>query len=163
MKPFKVIVVLLLMLFLFASCNPFSKKEEDGFYNYSRISYKYRLPIHDPYEIVSMDNGKSWNLDFKGTNPPKPLGMQWLTKIGFADSFFVVYSPQDFAFSSDHDQVWTVINYRSKEEKVYTKHEAYIGFFAARKIDTAKLMDITAAFVSFEKEKKLPKEWLGHP
>jgi hypothetical protein len=152
-----------LMLYLFASCNPFSKKEEDGFYSYSRISYKYRLPIHDPYEIISMDNGKSWNFEFKGIHPPKPLGMQWLTKIGFTDSFFVVYSPQDFAFSSEHDQVWTVVNYRSKQENVYTQHATYMGFFSARKIDTAKLVGITEAFDFFEKEKKLPKDWPSQP
>lgn len=69
-------------------------KKDDGFYDYSRINYIYRLPIIEPYEITSPDNGSSWSIAFKN-NPPPTHGVQFLTNIGIRDSVFILYSPRD--------------------------------------------------------------------
>lgn len=135
-----------------------NKDKEEGFYSYSKVNYIYRLPVIEPYEITSPDNGVNWAIAFKNS-PPPAHGVQFLTKIGIHDSVFVVYSPRDLSFSSDHPQVWAVIDITKKEEKVFTTEAEYNTHLKSRGLKEIKLYDINAVFANFDKNKKLPPEW----
>lgn len=133
--------------------------KEEGFYEYSRISYIYRLPVIEPYEITSPDNGANWTITFKNNPSSIHDGAQFLTKIGIHDSIFIVYSPRDLSFSSDHPQVWALIDIPKKEEKVFTSEKDYKVYLRAKGIEDLKLHDINALFIDFDKNKRLPPEW----
>jgi len=150
-------VTFLIISFLYMSC--WNNDKQEGFYDYSRISYIYRLPVIEPYEITSPDNGANWTIAFK-SSPPPAHGVQFLTNIGIRGSVFVVYSPRDLSFSSDHPQVWAVIDISKKTEKIFTKEAEYYAYLKSIGLKDIKLYDINEVFVDFDKNKKLPLEWI---
>jgi len=134
-----------------------NRKTED-FYSYSKISYIYRFPLIEPYEITSPDNGVNWVIEFKNT-PPPARGIQFLTHIGVKDSVLVVYSPRDLSFSSDHPQVWVVVDVAKKEEKVFTSEIDYGAHLKSKGLVEIKLYEINKIFENFDATNKLPPEW----
>ena len=157
----KTLIYFPIMACFFICCNLKDKKETNRFYNYSRINYIYRLPIIEPYEITSPDNGASWSIAFKNF-PPPTHGVQFLTKIGVKDSVFIVYSPRDLSFSSDHPEVWVVVNTR-KDERVFTTENEYKRYLLTQGINEIKLYDINTVFREFEEKVILPPEWPEQP
>lgn len=149
------VITVTVMAFLFGSCNWGTNKKKVGFYDYSRVNYIYRLPLIEPYEITSPDNGASWGIAFKN-NPPAAHGVQFLTNIGIQDSVFVVYSPKDLSFSSDHPQVWVVVDVANKEEKIFTNEKDYNTHLKNKGLKDIKLYEINPLYTDFDKNRKLP-------
>lgn len=145
-------------IFFLTTCNSGSGKKEVGFYDYSKIDYIYRLPLIEPYEITSPDNGVNWILAFKGTSPPSH-GVQFLTKVGMKDSVFVVYSPRDLSFSSDHPNVWAVVDVEKKEEKLFTNEWEYKAYLTNRGMGDISLYEINTVFKRFDNDKTLLVQW----
>jgi len=139
----RITVIFLIASFLNTSC--WNNDKEEDFYNYSRISYIYRLPVIKPYEITSPDNGKNWAIAFKNS-PPPVHGVQFLTNIGIQDSVFIVYSSEDLSVPG-HPQVWAVIDVVKKE--VHLKNKG---------LEDIRLYEINTVFETFDKNKKLPHE-----
>jgi hypothetical protein len=152
MKTTKIVLVI---AFLIMSCSNNDKNK--GFYDYSRVSYIYRLPVIEPYEITSRDNGANWVISFKDSPPAHAI--QFIKSIGRQDSIFVVYSPMDLSVPG-HPPVWLVVDAAEKKEKVFTEEKAYMLHLKSNHLEKVKLYDIQTVFMDFDKKKKLPPEWL---
>lgn len=144
------------------SCNLGTLKKK-GFYDYSRISYIYRLPLIEPYEIQSPDNGNIWTLGFRTSPPPSIMGVQFLSKVGIKQSIIVVYSKNDFSHSSEHPELWTVINTSAQTENIFLTADKYERYLKSQNIHDIKLYDINEVFKIFDTEKRLPIEWGNQP
>lgn len=131
-----------------------------GFYDYSRLDYEYRLPLLKPYEITSSNDGSNWLLINKLRNPSfRTKGVQFLSQVGIKDSIIVLYSPRDLSFSSDHPQIWTVLDLKRKSDTCLFSSDDYYGYLSSNGIDTVLLYDINLIFKDFDAQKKLPPEW----
>lgn len=154
----KVLIAVVGAMLLASACNVGGSKKDVGFYDYSKINYIYRLPLIEPYEVTSPDNGANWTLSFKNVSPPSH-GVQFLTKVGIKDGFFVAYSPRDLSFSSDHPKVWAVVDVMKKEEKVFTDEAAYKAYLKSKGLEEINLYELNTVFQKFDSSKTLPDEW----
>ena len=148
-------IIFLFTFFLIVSC--WNNNQQQGFYDYSRVSYIYRLPIVDPYEITSPDNGVNWIIELK-TNSSPSHEAQFLTKIGIHDSMLVVYSPRDLSVPG-HPQGWVVVDIPIKEEKIFSNESDYKLYLRQKGVKDMQFRNVNDVFADFDKIKKLPPEW----
>jgi hypothetical protein len=136
---------------------------KQGFYDYSRINYVYRLPLIEPYEIKSPDNGATWVMDFKNPNPPSKMGVQFLTQVGIKDSIIVVYAKNDYSYSSDHPELWTVVNAAGQSENIFLSKQEYENYLKSQNAGNITLYEINGVYELFDTENKLPDGWGNQP
>ena len=160
MRNGKIYLVCLMMWFshFFMGCNNTSKK---GFYDYSSYSDLVRVPLIEPYEIISADQGNTFTFMLPFDKINKLYYTDQITptdSIGINDNFIVLYT-KGMNLGSNKTQAWFLIDIKNKDEVAFTKHEEFQEFIHSKKIGTIKLYDCKSIYSVFASKGSLPTEW----
>ena len=141
--------VFVFRLIISTSCNEAGKKKE-GFYEFSQTWDLYRVPLIDPFQVISADQGNTWTLKRFDKEDV-------VSKVGINGSVMVVFSRRT-ALPGKMTQAWFVLRPDTKEE-VFTSETEYKSYLTSIGLGSVKLYDINQVFSDFDKYKKLPEEW----
>jgi hypothetical protein len=147
-------MLLVLMLPLILSCDS-GEINRNGFYNYSEAHNCWRLPLLEPYELLSPYDKKNWGFVSKlGLK-----GVHWLSKVGVKDSIIVLYTKQEFSYSSDHPELWVVVNAKKRTEEIFSTNKDYKKCLRMAGVNDVSLHEINEVYEKFDKENVLPVDW----
>jgi hypothetical protein len=148
----KTIIRSVIVICLLTGCNQSeNNQKKDGFYDYSQTLDLYRIPLIEPYQIISADRGYSWMFERGGLS-------NVVNKVGIEDSVIVLYSSRT-ALVDGMSQAWFVLKAGSKEEKVFKTEEDYNKYLRFIGIDSIRIYEVNQVFTEFDKTKRLPPEW----
>lgn len=151
-------IACLVMTFLFMSCWNSHNNKKEGFYDYSQTWDLYRVPLIEPYQIISADKGHSWSLNLKGNEIKGVSSINNIQSIGLYDTIFTVFSPR-IDIPGDRTNVWFIINAAKKEGKYFVTEKDFKNYLKEHGLAEIKLYEINQVFTDFDKEKRLPPEW----
>lgn len=151
----KIISIIIIIVLLTTSCNETrnaNNSTDMEFYNFSKTSDLYRLPLVKPHELISADRGFLWF--YKGNN----IDIE-VDSIGISDLFIVIYSSSVYKPKlSGRFEQWLVINHTTNEAKTINTLSEYESFKKNNNI-TVKLYSVNEVFDVFNKSLQLPSEW----
>jgi hypothetical protein len=148
----KIIIRFVIMICLPIGCNQSgNNQKKDGFYDYSQTLDLYRIPLIEPYQIISADRGYSWMFERAGLS-------NVVNQVGIEDSVIVLYSSRT-ALNDGMSQAWFVLKAGTKEEKLFKTEEDYNKYLRLIGIDSIRIYEVNQVFAEFDKNKRLPPEW----
>jgi hypothetical protein len=157
--------LLLTVLILMVSCNSSDHKGkgENEFYTYSHDGDLCRIPMIEPYELISPactdTNNWFFNLPFQTIELENQISE--IRTIGIKDSLIVIYR-QDYYKPIDGREcpdAWFVVDVAHKKDMVFTSENEYSAYLHANHVDTIILYRVGKVFKDFDEQDKLPTEW----
>jgi hypothetical protein len=131
---------------LFCTCN---FKRNVSFYCDEAAAYDvWRLPIVEPFELISSDTLKGWTLSWLATYNFDSIGHHSIDSLNFRNGIILC----------SIDNGWhqkAVIDIYGKREVIFKTQDEYIKFTESRKLPK-ELFHITTVFSEWRSTKKLP-------
>jgi hypothetical protein len=159
---------ILTVIFLYTTYSCSNEVGKKGFYDYSEYEDVCRLPLIQPYEALSFDDGKSWFYRLRDSSL-SPFQFSEIDSVGIADSIIVLYKKDCIAFqtksgktvmiSKGGSPVWLLIDVRIKSETYLASSFSYKNYFDSLKIKQPKLNSIRQVFDTFDVKRTLPFGW----
>lgn len=167
------IAVILLLLATLISCQ--NETRQDDFYSYTKKWDLWRVPILDPYEIVSPTNSDDWFLIIKQPklshkdyfNPGDDYEFQLtnIDSVGVADSILVFKSRREYWPKLSGEYATTlIINTKTKEQFIFSDehHQSEIRQkLKSLKVENMLLYSFEEVKQDFQTKQILPKGWRG--
>lgn len=167
------VAVILLLFSALLSCQ--SKTNKADFYGYTKRGDLWRVPILEPYEIVSPTNSDDWTLIIKHPklshkdyfNPGDEYEFQLtsINSVGVADSILVFKSQRLYwpKLSGDY-KTTLIINARTKEQFIFSDvhHQSEIRQkLKSLKAENTTLYSFDKVKRDFQVKRTLPQGWRG--
>lgn len=151
----KIFTTLIILLVIITACNSDTKIKSIGFYDYTKKWDLNRIPLIEPYQLLSADNGHSWV--FKRNDKEDVINYA-----GISDSTIVLFSKRT-ALPGMMSKAWFVIKLNPYNEKLFTNEMDYKKQLENFGLSSVKLYDVKLIFQEFSQLNKLPKEWTQQP
>lgn len=159
-------IQLVVLLFITHSCS--NEVSNKGFYDYSQYEDICRLPLIQPYEALSFNEGRHWFYRLNDSSL-SPEEFSEIDSVGIADSIIVLYKKDCIAFQTKNGKteminkggspVWLLIDARVKSEIYLASPFSYKAFLDSLKIKQLKLNSIKQVFDTFDMKRILPFGW----
>ena len=149
------ILIYLSILLTFISCQNTEKEMKDGFYSNFSYGDIIRIPLIEPLELVSPDDGQNWFF--------KPVFNQLdnfnleidnVESYGVHDSLIVVYSKRLY-IKSQMTEAWVVTDLSKEVERVFLTEKEYDSWIKSNDLDAIELYECNEAFQYFKNNGKL--------
>lgn len=140
-------------------CQP-KKTRNNNFYNYSKDWDLDRIPLIQPYELISADKGYLWvlrnkELDYK----KKKYYDAGVEKVGVYFNYIILYTSSTY-FDYKMTELWIVINTHNDTTVYYTEEDKYITGIRKMEIKIPLTLYTTSEiFNKFKDSFILPEEW----
>lgn len=159
------------IIFLFTACH--NETPRVDFYSYTKRWDLWRVPILEPYEIVSPTNDSSWffiikkpnihHKDYYNDNNKFELHLSGIDSIGVKNSLIVLKSKKHYwpRLSGEY-KTTLIVNTKSGEQFIYSnKHHTkeLSDKLHELKIEDTKLYRFTAIKDNFQSTQTLPADW----
>lgn len=151
----KINTAVIILLGILTACNSENTKKQESFYDNSKKWDLNRIPLIEPYQLLSADNGYSWV--FKRNDKEDVIN-----KVGISDSTIILFSNRT-ALPGMMSKAWFVIKLNPYNEKVFTNEIDYKTYLTEIGVSRADLHDVGLIFQEFNEQNKLPKEWSQQP
>jgi hypothetical protein len=165
------IAAILLLLTTLISCQ--DETRQDDFYSYTKEWDLWRVPILDPYEIVSPTNSDDWFLIIKQPklshkdyfNPGDDYEFQLtdIDSVGVTDSILVFKSRREYWPKLGGDYRTTlIINAKTKEQFIFSDehHQSEIRQkLKSLKVENVLLYSFEKVKQDFQTKRILPEGW----
>lgn len=167
------IAVILLLFTALLSCQGRTKKA--NFYSYTKKWDLWRVPILEPYEIISPTNSEDWTLIIKHPklshkdyfNPGDEYDFQLtsIDSVGVADSILIFKSQSLYwpKLSGDY-RTTLIINAKTKEQFIFSdKHHQSESRqkLKSLKAENIPLFSFDKVKQDFQTKRTLPEGWKG--
>ena len=168
----KLLLYILILLSVSTSCN-FRTDSRDDFYSYSKSGDLWRVPLIDPYEIVSPTNSGSgdWFLTIKNHKIDGPnyfhsgdeFQLSSIKTIGILDSVIVAANENEYwpKLSGQYPST-LIIDVKTKNQFLYSnKHHAeeLKEKMKELKIEGIEMLEWNMVKNDFLENLKLPENW----
>ncbi len=154
-----ILIALALIIGIIMGCQH-KKSKDNNFYNYIRDRDLDRVPLIQPYEIISADKGEYWQLrnqefDYK----EKQYYNEGVEKVGIYLNYIILYTSSTY-FDYKMTELWVVINTNSDSTSYYIEEDKYKTGIRKMGIKlSVTLYTTTEVFKQYEDNFTLPKEW----
>lgn len=159
----------ILFALLFIGCNHNSSKQD--FYSYSKSFDLWRLPLLEPYELISPTNSGYWFLTIKNPGFKNPdfyisgneFQLSNIESIGILDSVIVIHSTNIYwpKLSGSYNTT-LIIDSKNENKYIYSdqhQRSALNDKLGELNVKSIKLYPIESVLKSFQADLSLPKEW----
>jgi hypothetical protein len=151
---FKKIILAAFSVMLLSSCGNSNNKQEMKFYKQSKAADLYRIPLIQPYELISADRGASWH--YKTANDQ--IGN--VDAVGINNTIVVIHSPSVYRPDlGGNVEQWHIINASDGTEMDLTTESDYEAYKKKLNLYQIKLYNVNDLFREFDNKGTLPLEW----
>lgn len=152
----KTIIIGTIALFTACQSGGNEKTMKNEFYTESHRDDLIRIPLLDPVELISADEGNEWLMKLPfGQIRDRNLDVSAIERIGVQDSVVVVYS-RSMYYDSGMREVWIIIDMKAQKETALTDEESYHSWLFSHQLQNLRLYDVNAVFKQFDHEGVLP-------
>lgn len=149
--------VLRLMACFFAllaatSCNRMGGNDSGGFYEASRRADLMRVPLVEPYEVMSTD-GKEWMIDIRGKDIRDELTIAEIESVGVYQGQVLAFTREDRFFAK---HAYYLIHAAERREVAYDDLDDLKDAIAPAKVEDFQMQPIRALFENFDGGGALP-------
>ena len=154
-----IIVAILLVSCNFNNKNNMSKQND--FYSYSKFGHNDRIPLIEPYALISDREGK-WIFQSEDMGDKNSINEWPVISIGIMDSTNIVVNA--WRMGSNTYKIWLIVNVSDDNAIEFKKEEDYLTYLRTLHGDSVKLFsDFEAIYKEFDKENgTLPPEWVKY-
>lgn len=134
--------------------------KQNKFYSYSKIGHSDRIPLIEPYSLISDMQGE-WI--FQSEEMPLKRLSEWpVISVGIIDSINIVVNA--WRLGSDTYKIWQILNVFSDSIVEFRTEEEYLNYLKKANIDSVKLYtDFDAIYREFnKKDGTLPSDWIKY-
>lgn len=145
----------LLIILLLCHCD----NSDRGFYDYSKREDIDRIPLIEPYELISSYGGQHWTMNF--ANDEFGTNIKWtgtIDSVGVTGNYIVLYNHLS-AIPNTYCPVWFVLNSKLKKGQYFITHKEYNQYLVSEKINDLKLYFTDSIFKIFDAKLELPNGW----
>ena len=154
----KTIIILAVLLM---SCNYNNMNNKNDFYSYSKFGHNDRIPLIEPYALISDREGK-WIFQSEEMGDKNSINEWPVISIGIIDSTNIVVNA--WRMGSNTYMIWLIVNVNDDKSIEFKKEEDYLTYLRTLHGDSVKLFsDFEAIYKEFDKENgTLPPEWVKY-
>lgn len=148
--------VIFFLFFLFDSCTV-EKKFNNGFYTLSKIDDLYRIPLVEPYQVISTWGiGGDWFIKFPYGEVAGQEGVGVIA-VTVIDSIILFQSTKTyFPKDSEMRYAWFLIDSKDKSQEIYKTEDEFLQDLARRGITKPVLYDVDSLYAQFQITQSLP-------
>jgi hypothetical protein len=135
-----------------------SNSKPESFYDYSQTWDLWRIPLIQPFQVISSDRGYFWGFDNTEKNQisADSIGVQDSTIVVFSQSLYIPKEGGQF-------KAWTIIDKRTGQEDVFLSYKDYKRNLVKKNITSIILHKPSDVFKEFDKRAVLPPTWPEQP
>ena len=169
MMKFSKSIYLILLALLFTACKPNSTKHD--FYSYSKSFDLWRLPLLEPFELISPTNSGDWFLVMKNPSFKNPdfftsgdeFQLSNIESVRILDSVIVLHSTNIYwpKLSGSYNTT-LIIDTKNQSKHIYSNqhHNSDLNDkLGELNIKSINLFPLESVLKSFQANLSLPKEW----
>jgi len=162
-------IYFILLTLVFFGCKPTQTKQD--FYSYSKSSDLWRLPLLEPFELISPTNSSDWFLVIKNPDFTNPVfytsgdefQLSNIESVGILDSVIVIHSTNIYwpKLSGSYNTT-LIIDTKTQNKHIYSNqyHRSDLNDkLGELNIKSIKLYPLESVLKSFQTNLSLPKEW----
>jgi hypothetical protein len=162
-------IYLILLALFFIGCKSDSAKHD--FYSYTKSFDLWRLPLSEPFELISPTNSGDWFLVIKNPGFKNPdfytygdeFQLPNIESVGILDSVIVIHSTGIYwpKLSGSYNTT-LIIDTKTQSKLIYSNqhHRSELNDkLGELNIKSIKLYPLESVLKSFQANLSLPKEW----
>ena len=148
--------IILIIAMLLSSCN-FNNSDmskQNDFYSYSDFGHYDRIPLIEPYSLISNGQGE-WGFQSEKMNSSNSPFEGPVISVGIMDNTNIIVNA--WRRGSNTYKIWLIVNVINDSSIEFKTKEEYMGYLKSLNIDSVKLYnDLNALYKKFDKEGVLP-------
>lgn len=156
--------MILIMTILLVSCNfnnNSNMSKQNDFYSYSDFGHNDRIPLIEPYSLISNGQGE-WGFQSEKMNSPNSPFEGPVISVGIMDSANIIVNA--WRRGSNTYEIWLIVNALNDSSIEFKTEEEYLVYLKKTHIDSVKLYtDFDAIYREFnKKDGTLPSDWIKY-
>ncbi len=142
---------IIFFVLLLTSCDVLINDNKKGFYEYYKNYDIIRIPLIEPYEIYSSDDGANWFFDVPFGKILEGLQISDVKSLYVDNDLIFIYSSM-ISLPGEMTSAWFVFETKGKTSNYYTDYEQFVKDYPASK----NMKPIRIIFNEFKSNQTLP-------